>query len=375
MDLPKSDTEARDKWVVEIVEKGVVGDYASHVLEPKGKAHIVYFDYINGNLKHAENGPDGWSIETVDREGTVGQYLAIANDREANIYVIYRDHGKNRLKMALFDGSKWNFEEVDNEPFASFDTSVSVDARGKVYVSYYNFSKQYLKLAVRDNGQWKTEVVDDGQKKSSNVGGFSSVKVDSRGRIHISYIDTGNGFLKYAVKENNTWNIEAADDCEFVGNFTSLALDKDGNPYISYTVDKSPNKPDLHLAKKIGGKWMIELVDTEEIAGNYSSIVVDQDSNIYISYSAMSRLKMAKNIQGLWSSEVVDSGGTVTYTSLSMDADGMPHIAYYDKERGLKYAHKVRAVQGQPGRISLSSGLEKQDVANGRESGLDHVST
>jgi hypothetical protein len=58
----------------------------------------------------------------------------------------------------------------------------------------------------------------------------------------------------------------------------------------------------------------------------------------------MGRLKLAKNIQGLWNSELVDSDGTVTYTSLSIDTDGMPHIAYYDKDRGVKYAHKRRAI-------------------------------
>jgi len=344
MDFSTNDTGARDKWIIEIVEKGFVGEYTSHVLESKDKVHIAYFDYITGDLKHAESGPDGWIIERVDQEGTVGQYLSIVKDEGGKLYISYNDHGKNRLKMAVFDGNRWNVEVVDNEPFASIDTSIFVDTLGKVYISYYNFSRGYLKLAVRDNDQWTIEIVDDGHKQSNAVGGFSSVKVDSSCRIHISYIDSVNGFLKYAVKDNNTWKIEVVDDSEVVSNFTALALDKEGNPYISYTVDKMPNKPDLWLAKKVGGKWIIELVDTASIAGNYSSIVVDQNSNIYISYSAMSKLKLAKNIQGLWNFEVVDPDGTVTYTSLSIDTDGMPHIAYYDKDIGVKYAHKIRAI-------------------------------
>jgi hypothetical protein len=344
MDVLKNHTEAGDKWIIETVEKGFVGEYTAQVLDSQDKVHIVYFDYINGDLKHAERGPDGWVIGKVDQEGTVGQYLSITKDEGDKLYISYNDHGKNRLKLAIFDGNGWNFEEVDNEPFASLDTSIFVDALSKIYVSYYNFSKGYLKLAVRDKEQWKIEVVDDGQKKSNAVGGFSSVKVDSYGHIHISYIDSVNGILKYAVRKDNIWSIEVADDSEFVGNFTSLALDKDGNPFISYTVDKRPNKPDLWLARKIRGKWINELVDTAEIAGNYSSIILDDNSNIYISYSAMSNLKLARNIEGLWGFELVDSEGTVTYTSLSIDTDGMPHIAYHDKDRGVKYAHKIRAV-------------------------------
>lgn len=343
MGVSTTDTQAGDRWIIEMVEKGFVGEYTSQVLDSKDEVHIIYFDYLNGNLRHAVNGPDGWNIECVDCEGTVGQYLSITKDKGGKFHISYRDHGKNRLKMAVFDGTSWNNEEIDNEPFASFDTSIFVDTEGKVYVSYFNFSKGYLKLAVKDRDQWKTEVVDDGQNQSDAVGGFSSLKVDSSGRIHISYIDSKNGFLKYAVKKNDEWKIELADDCEFVGNFTSLALDEEGNPYISYTVDKSPNKPDLWLAKKIGGKWVNELVDTETIAGNYNSIVVDRNSNIFISYSAMSTLKLATYAGGAWTFEVIDSTGTVTYTSLSIGSDGLPHIAYHDKERGVKYARKIRA--------------------------------
>jgi len=242
-----------NKWLIETVEKGNVGEYASLILESKDKVHIAYFDYLNGNLKHAVRGPDGWIIETVDNEGTVGQFLSLTKDDKGKIYISYRDQGKNRLKIAIYEGRKWAIEALDKEQFA-IDTSIFVDTQGKVYISYYNFSKGCLKLATKYKDQWKTEIVDDGENQSNDVGGFSSIKVDSSGRIHISYIDSVNGFLKYAIKENDTWKIEIVDDNGSVSNFTSLALDKDGNPNISYTVDKRPNKPDLWLAKKVAGQ-------------------------------------------------------------------------------------------------------------------------
>jgi len=343
MDFSATNAAVGDKWIIEIVEKGFVGEYTSHVLESNDKVHIAYFDHVTGDLKHVQRGPDGWIIERVDQEGTVGQFLSMTKDKGGRIYICYRDQGKNRLKMAVSTGGRWNIEVVDDEPFASFDTSIFVDGHEKVYISYHNLSKGYLKLAVKDKRQWATEVVDDGQKQSNAVGGFSSIQVDAHGRIHISYIDSVNGLLKYAMKADDAWNIEVADDSEFVGNFTSLALDKDGNPYISYTVDKRPNKPDLWLAKKIDGKWVTELVDTAEVAGNYNSITVDQHSNVYISYSAMKTLKVAHNLQGIWNFEIVETKGTVTNTSISLDSQGMPHIAYHNLDSGVKYARKTRA--------------------------------
>ncbi len=340
MDVSMNDTQSMDKWIIEMVEKGSVGEYTAQILDLKGKVHIAYFDHSTGNLKHAQLGPDGYIIDIVDQDGTVGQYLSMVRDEMGKFYISYRDQGKNRLKIAVFDGVKWNNEVVDNAPFASLDTSICVDAHGKIYISYYNFHKGHLKLASKYKDQWNIEIVDGGQKESNAIGGFSSAKVDSLGRVHISYVDSVNGLLKYAFKENEAWHIEIADDSEFVGNFTSLALDGQANPYISYTVDKRPNKPDLWLARKVDGKWVNELVDTAEIVGNYSSIMIDHHYNIYISYSAMKKLKLAKQIHGLWSFEVVDPEGTITYTSLSMDTKGILHIAYQDKDRGVKYAHK-----------------------------------
>lgn len=342
MELPNNGSEKKHKWIKEIIEKGFVGEYASHLLDAEDNVHAFYYDEVNGDLKHAVNSPNGWSIERVDGEGTVGQFLGVARDATGKIYVCYRDQGKDRLKMAFFDGNQWHIEVVDNEPFASFDTSIAVDSSGKVYVSYYNLEKGYLKVARRDNDQWRVEIVDGGGKQSNAVGGFSSCKVDVRGRLHVSYVDSMNGLLKYAVCDHGVWQLEVADDSEFVGSFTSLALDREGKPYISYTVDKRPNKPDLWFAKKVAGQWYTELVDSAEIAGNYSSIAVDQQSNIYISYSAMQALKLAINRDGMWSFEVVEPKGTVTYTSISLDSHGMPHITYCDKDRGVKYVHMVK---------------------------------
>lgn len=244
--------------------------------------------------------------------------------------------------MAFFDGNRWSIDIVDNEPFASFDTSIAVGSAGKIYISYYNLEKGYLKVACKDTGRWEIEIVDDGRRQSNAVGGFSSCKVDAYGRLHISYVDSANGLLKYAICDDRSWKLEVVDDSEFVGAFTSLALDREGNPYISYTVDKRPNKPDLWFAKKVAGRWLTELVDSAEIAGNYSSIAVDDQSRVYISYSAMQALKLAMRKDDAWSFEVVEPKGTVIYTSISIDSHGMPHITYCDKDRGVKYVHKVK---------------------------------
>jgi hypothetical protein len=44
MDFSTNDTGSRDKWIIETVEKGYVGEYACLILESKEKVHIAYYD-------------------------------------------------------------------------------------------------------------------------------------------------------------------------------------------------------------------------------------------------------------------------------------------------------------------------------------------
>ncbi len=50
------------------------------------------------------------------------------------------------------------------------------------------------------------------------------------GNPHISYYDETNRDLKYTYFDGDEWQIETVDSVNNVGQYTSLALDGDGNP-------------------------------------------------------------------------------------------------------------------------------------------------
>ena len=78
--------------------------------------------------------------------------------------------------------------------------------------------------------QWDTVRVDGA---SGNVGMYTSIVLDSNNNPHISYYDNTNGDLKYAYYDGQ-WHSETIDSSGDVGLSNSLALDGSGNPHISY---------------------------------------------------------------------------------------------------------------------------------------------
>jgi hypothetical protein len=137
----------------------------------------------------------------------------------------------------------------------------------------------------------------------------------------------------------STWVIEGVDCPKQFGGMTdrSLRLDADGNPHIAYGEDH------LYYAWHDGSGWHLETADGSYLVGAHAALDIDAEGYPHISYydAAEHDLKYAyKDVAG-WHCETVDSQGDIgEYTSVALDGSGHPHITYYDdSNRDLKYAH------------------------------------
>jgi hypothetical protein len=198
---------------------------------------------------------------------------------------------------------------------------------------------------VHAQSEFVNEVVDGA---ANNVGQHSSLAVDPQGKPHLSYYDTATGNLKYARKSGAVWTIETADgSANFVGTYTSITLDAQGNPHVSY-VDETSD--DLKYARKSGGAWTTETADgSANFVGYDSSIALDAQGNPHVSHydGTTGDLKYARKSGGVWTNETADGSANLVglYTSNALDAQGNLHVSYLDGTTGdLKYALKSAGV-------------------------------
>ena len=85
-----------------------------------------------------------------------------------------------------------------------------------------------LRYAYRDGTGWHFEMVD----VEPEVGSYSSLALDAEGHPHISYFNHGDHDLKYAYKDAVGWHVETVESDGWVGSSPSLELDVDGYAHI-----------------------------------------------------------------------------------------------------------------------------------------------
>lgn len=245
----------------------------------------------------------------------------------------------------------WHTQTVDSAGTVGLHTALVLDGSGNPVISYYDSTNRDLKLvhcgdATCSSGN-SIQTVD----RAGDVGLYTALALDRSGNPVISYYDSTNQDLKVVHCGNGSCSsgntIQTVDSTGNVGEYNSLALDGSGNPVISY-YQRTPTTA-LKLvhcgnATCSSGNIM-QAVGGSGNGGLFTSLVLDSSGNPVISYRDSNTLNLnvvhcSDAICGSGLIRTVDSAGDVgRFTALALDNSGKPVISYLDEtNRDLKLA-------------------------------------
>lgn len=340
-------------WTVSVIDASYgVGAYASLAFETNNRPHISYYDSTNNVLKYAVYFNDQWRVEVVQIGGSSinCQYSSIDLDSSARPHIACYDAVYEELVHIYRNADGLWVKEVVNS-VGNVGKYASLDMDGNTpHIAYYSEFEDALMYAVPINGIWNNRSIEvrsqNDPPQLRGVGLYPSI-IFSRGKAHISYHNAIKGDLMYAwvqVNSNGAFSstTEIIDDItgQSTGLYTSIDVDNNGNPYISYFNETTD---DLMYAYTSEDGWKTTTVRSNGRTGLYTSLAINRSNNRpFIGFLDFDQqgMRIATLSGDDWTFQTVKNAGTTgLYNSMQFDSQGYPHIAYYDESTpGLRYA-------------------------------------
>ncbi len=282
-----------------------------------------------------------WMTERIADGKTFNSFTdrALAVDSQGHLHVVY---GGERLYYALYDGNQWQYETIPTPLGSGSWASVAVDTADNPHISFYYsiaghpYPDGNLLYAHKSGTDWEVITVDT----TDDAGRRTSLTLDSNNQPHISYTryDGTDTWLQYATLNNSVWQIEPIVATGSI-NRTSIAVDSLNQPHISYSDgNRYVANGAVKYAYKNGNIWQVSPIASCDPGCDYlSSIRVDSQNQPHIAYYSDLDAAVFHSVKdgATWQSSIVEdnvdhSYGLITNVSINLDDNDTPHISYID---------------------------------------------
>ncbi|WP_256758450.1 S-layer homology domain-containing protein [Cohnella sp. WQ 127256] len=171
---------------------------------------------------------------------------------------------------------------------------------------------------------------------------YTSIAIDNSGTPYVVYQDEGNSYKATVMKYNgSSWeNVGSAGFSTGSVSYPSIAIDGSGTPYVAYQNLGNGNK--ANVMKYNGSSW--ENVGSNGFSAGgveSTSIALDSSGTPYVVYRDAGSGDKATVMKFNGSSWVnVGSAGfsadAASYTRIAIDSSGMPYVVYMDDANSFK---------------------------------------
>lgn len=355
----------QDNIITTVDTGALVGEFTSITIGADGLPVISYYDSLNSRLKVAKCGnaacSAGNTLAPVDSTASVGEYSSITIGTDGLPVISYYDNTNGDLKVAKCVNAACTgtstITTVDSTGNVGQYSSLAIGIDGLPVISYYDVTNQSLKVAKCINaactGTSTLTTVDSSE-------GHTSIAIGADGIPVISYLSKSVEPTFYDLKVVKCINanctttfISTVDSAFDVGFYSSITIGTDGLPVISYYDGTTPafKTAQCSNAACTGTSIITVVPGSGAFEGQYTSITIGADGLPVISsyYATNQILRVVKCANTACTASgalsTVDATGNVgQYTSITIGADGLPVISYFDQTNGkLKVAKCTNA--------------------------------
>ncbi len=235
---------------------------------------------------------------------------------------------------------------VDNSGTVGQYTSMVLDASNNPIISYYNATQTKLKVMhcfEKNCAKFNSIVTPD---IANNVGKYTSIALDSNGNPVVSYYDEAGHALKLLHCGNSSCSsgntIATPDAVNNVGQYTSVTVDSNNKPVVTYYDATQGILRVLHCGNAAcnAGNSIVK-PDTMSSNGVQSAVKINSLGNPVVAYYdfTFKSLKLLtcgnSNCSAGNTISTVDASGMVGgYPSMVLSSNGNPAISYLDLTNG-----------------------------------------
>lgn len=277
-----------------------------------------------------------------------GMMPCVAIDASRRLHLVVWETRKEKLVYGTrsLDEEEWQFQYVDAAEGVKMGmaSAIAVDSRGAVHLAYMDGTTRQVKHAVRRDGKFVTEVVDPEQDCGATV----AIDVDKNGVPAVAYLDFGKFDAKAARFDGKAWKADRVEDKGWTGDMPALAMDDGGNPVVAYMVRSDDGKAaaGLKVAVYTGKGWVVETVDAGPGVGNQPQLKKDKLGRFHLAYcderDGSIKYASRKGIVGAWDKQTMRVSGLPTelkpkQMALEIASDNTARLAYITAEGFLEY--------------------------------------
>ena len=348
-----------------------IAGYTSLALDGSGTPYVAYEDYsLGGKATVMKYNGSAWvAVGSAGFSAGDASFTSLALNSSGTPYVAYRDFANsNKATVMRYDGSAW--VAVGSTGFsagvASF-TSLALDGNGVPYVAYRDLANSSKATVMRYDGSAWVAVGSAGFSAGSVQ--VTSLAINQNGTPYVAYVDTGNGSKATVMKYNGSAWVAVGSAGFSAGqvDVTSLALTYNGTPYVAYVDAANGGKatlmqfvPDATPPAPVAGTWVpVGSPGFSAGAANNTSLALDGNGTPYVAYQDLAngfRATVMKYDGSAWVTVGSPgfSAGTAYNTSLALDQGGTPYVAFVDTGNGskatvMKYNGSAWVAVGSPG--------------------------